>query len=343
MQKEQVLLKFINIFLANKKINLIYKITELFISKNYLFDINNSSLFTDDLVKEIDVEFPFFYDLHVKIQNTKNYMITMMITFIPKLNDKFHKYKLSIDKEVACVSCEIIKQKNSNICACLRDNNIRKKAREQDETINCICGLLQYRDQDEVTHTSFGDGKLRGSFYFKEPHVLYDFILNSEHKQKYLFVEKRTDITQAYFDLDFKCEILQKDKDKDKDKFNELKSHIIDNICKVLDNFNYVYCDKTIGDGLHLYFPKVMVTKKRLINITKQITDLLTEINIFNFADKIYETIIDKSACNNGLVLLFQEKNGSYYKINREKSTYYPIPDDLIQQLTLCSLRTNIL
>jgi hypothetical protein len=206
----------------------------------------------------------------------------------------------------------------------------------------CICGLLQYRNSKPTTHTSYGDYKLKGKFSFPDVKILYDFILNSPFKNKYLFVERRTERTIAYFDFDFKLDKHGLSKYLPDTRINELTDHIIILICSVLGTNEYIYVDKTIGYGVHLYFPNVILSEKELTDCVTIITKQLVKTNILDLpqpiANKLYKIVLDKQACHNGLAFMFQDKNGAHYKINMEKSTYKGIPDSQMEQLMLCTL-----
>lgn len=196
-----------------------------------------------------------------------------------------------------------------------------------------------------ITHTSFGDGKFKGKFCFPDPEILYRFILNSDYRSKYLFVEYRTEKTIAYFDIDFKLQKHGLEKYLPEERIEEFANYIIAKICDELGDDQYVYSDKTYGQGLHLYFPRTIVTKKELMNHMDNIVKIVIRENMMGWTtvddipSRICKYVLDKSACNNGVALMFQEKNGSYYKINMEKSTYREIPDDPMSQLKLCQLR----
>jgi len=342
MSKVETLLNFINAFLKGNKLEPIKNLASFSIAKSYLTNKNNVTFFNEQILNEMNQYFPTFSTLHASNLNSPAYMLTILTKLIQNLNNNFNKYKFCVNGEICTISHEQFKPKVHTMCSCLRDAERRKLSREHNETVNCVCGLFQYKNKDETTHMSYN--KLTGSFYFPDPTILYDFIVNNKYKNEYIFVEKRTDTTQAYFDIDFKLENHNLAQYIPHDKMEELINHILKIICNVLQNSNYVYCDKTKGYGLHIYFPEVILSKKELGDHTKKVTNDLIENDILNLPKKdninkkVYKFIVD-DICNSGLALLFQEKNGAYYKINFEKSTYPNIPKDPIEQLMLCALR----
>ncbi len=346
MEQIDFVLKFLNIFLTGNKLTNIDNINSFVVNKSLLINKNNVSLFSVDQIDEMSAKFLEFRTLYNENVNNAAFMIVAINYLIQSLNDSKNFYKFVTNKiihtnETNCtIDHKIIKSKIHDICACLRDSNVRKDARKFDATISCICGLFSYRDKPIITHTSFGINKLKGGFEFVDPNVLYNFIINSEHKTKYLFAENRTKTTQAYFDIDFKSKNC--DKEFTFEIVELMTQHIIENICKVLKNQNYIYVDKTFGYGVHLYFPEIICTKKQLIEYTQNIINKMITENILKLTDdkiNTYKYILDICACNNGFILLFQDKNGTHYKINKEKSQYTNIPDDPTEQLKLCSLR----
>ena len=298
-------------------------------------------LFTEEQIKELSSTFEKFKENHNKAISSASYMISTISCLTRSLSSAYDVYMFHV-KDTCTIEHKVLKRKTRNVCSCLFDNEVRKKARELDETVVCICGLFQYKDKPEITHMSYGD--VKGTFEFLDPDVLYNFILANANKIKYLFVEKRTNMTQAYFDLDFKLEKHGLKNYLPDEKIAELTSHIIKCICDVLHDDKYIYADKTIGYGVHLYFPNSIISRKELIEYINKITQKLVDENIFAWGEKVvlnvYKCILDSQACNNGLCLLYQEKNGAYYKINNSMSTYDKIPENKVEQFRLCSLRT---
>ena len=339
--KKTLVLNFLNLFLTANDLPKIDDIGSFSVPKSLLINTSNAALFTHEQIEELSLNFEKFRDVHDKSSSNMSYMIAIIGCLTRALNNAYNSYMFSV-KDICTIEHKIIKQKTRNVCGCLFNNEVRRKARELDETVVCICGLFQYKDKPNMTHLSYGD--VKGNFEFLDPDILYNFILtNNTHNVKYLFVEKRTSLTQAYFDLDFK---LEKHGLKDylpEEKIQELTSHIIECICEILHDKSYIYADKTIGYGVHLYFPNLVISKKQLVEHTNNIMQKLIDKNIFGWDGKIvsniYKHILDQQACNNGLCLLYQDKNGTHYKINKDMSTYEKIPEDKLEQFKLCSLR----
>lgn len=364
MDKKTILLKFLNKILFLNNLPEVLELEKFDIEKKLLFvsDVSNISntcntqqiIFSPDIVNELSQNFVCFESVYEKSKNSQNCVLAVLTKALAELSDKTKLYKLSfVSDRVEIIYEQLKKEYKQTICACLRSSELRKKTRELDPTAVCICGLFEYRNtvtSNTITHMSYGDGKLKGSFNFPDPLILYNFILHSEHKDKYLFVEARTELTQAYFDFDFKLDkhgLSQYLDESDTNKFNDLLKYIMDKICEELGDYQYIYSDKTIGNGVHIYFPNKIVTKKELIDHTQRIHNQLIKENFLNLPKseninrRVYELILDKNVCHNGLCLMYQNKNNSHYKINIEKSTYPNIPTDKLEQLILCQLRIN--
>ncbi len=336
-----LVLKFLNVFLVGNGLAPIPEIESFQVPKSTLMSESNVALYSSDQIEELSSTFDKFRVIHEKSCRNSSYMIAVIGCLIRAIDSARDSYTFNV-KDVCTITHTVQKPKIYDICNCLYNKELRRKVREVDETCKCACGLFQYKNKPDITHTSYGD--IKGNFEFVDPTILYRFILENNGKFGYIFVEKRTEFTQGFFDLDFK---LEKHGLKDylpEDKIPELTAHILRRICETMGDDKYVYADKTTGYGVHLYFPNSIISKKELIDRTGRIMQTLITDNIYGWdaslVSKIYKFILDKMACNNGLCLMYQDKNGAHYKINRELSTYEPIPDDKIEQLKLCALRT---
>jgi len=343
---KSALLSFINTFLESQSLPPINDIMTFSVNKTLLLKPESSTIFSDEQFDKLATYFYQTKKIHAKYNKTDSYMITMLTYLVRMLSDNTNKYKFNYD-DVCTISHTIIDPEaplqKDDMCACLRNAEIRHEVRKVDKTIMCICGLLPYRNNKPTTHTSYGDYKIKGNFSFPDMKILYDFILNSSFKDKYLFVERRTEQTMAYFDFDFKLDKHGLSKYLPDARINELTDYIIRLICSALGTNEYIYVDKTVGYGVHLYFPKIILFKKELIDCVEKVTTQLIETNILDLpqhvANKLYKIVLDKQACHNGLSFMFQNKNGAHYKINMDKSTYAAIPDSQMEQLVLCTLR----
>lgn len=341
---ETIFLSYLNELNNYYNLEQIDSICDFKINKSICLNNNNGLIFTNEIIELMSNTFNDFADVHNEYKNEKAYIIKIIQKILPILNNDIFEYSFNI-QDVCTISKTNIQKKIHSICVCIRNNELRKKLRETNPNVTCICGLFEYRDKPNRTHTSYGEYK--GNFTFENPDILYNYILNGNFERKYLFLEYKTQITQAFVDLDFKYEkqeILRNYLPEE--KLSELINYILNVICGVMNDINYLFVDKNIGYGIHLYFPNKLVTKNELISIIRQIQNKLINENYLNLPNQIvrkfYKLILDDCACHSGLVLPFQYKNRSFYKINKEKSTYLPIPDDKIKQLKLCSLRHNV-
>lgn len=339
---EHPVLKFFNIFLIKNGLHPISDVTEFIVDKDLLLDEGNATLYLDEFITELEKKCDGIHQIHLQNLRQRGYMLKMIGFIVRCISNDECKYRFVVG-DTCKVVCDRIKPKKQTICACLRNAELRKQVRSRDETINCVCGLFEYRNSFPITHRSYGDGRLHGQFSFTDLNVLYDFILNSRWKDKYFFVESPRSTCQAFFDLDYKFEKYGLKEHVPDEQVGLIEANILSKICEVLENREYIYSDKTIGLGVHLYFPNVIVDKKRLAKLTARIKQELISENAFGFSSdvvgKIYNAIVDDNVCNSGLALMFQVKDdGSYYMINVEKSTFPSIPDDKLEQLKLCTL-----
>lgn len=345
--KKEILTEFLNVFLQHHGLDPICEPVQFSVDKSFLLKRGNGEIFSEPVLSSMSRTFDCFKELHDENYKKMAYLIIVLQTLVQTLSDLENIYKFNT-KETCTITCtkNIVKIKLPDMCACLRNTEVRRDAREKDPECVCVCRLFAYRDQRQISHMSYGDDKIKGGFYFPDSDIVHQFILTGEFRSKYLFVEQKTETFQAYFDLDFKLHKHGLGSYLLDDRIEEVTRHIVCTICEELQNSSYVYCDKTLGQGVHLYFPNSVLNKKKLTEHVQNVTTKLEKINILGLSKKdnvlrrVYKLILDKCACHNGLALLFQEKaNGSHYKINLEKSTYPNIPSDPIEQLRLTSLR----
>ena len=127
------------------------------------------------------------------------------------------------------------------------------------------------------------------------------------------------------------------------DIVNEVIQNINKTLKKIFTNpdISFVYCDKNIDKGVHLYYPNIIVD----VNIHQYIyNDVLVQLlnkNKFQLTGENWKNIFD--ACitiANGLRLPYFYKDSTYYKINNDKSTH-DIPLTKYEKIKLCSIRTE--
>src|ERR1700744_2197379 len=93
-------------------------------------------------------------------------------------------------------------------------------------------------------------------------------------------------------------------------------------------------------DGIHLYFPNIISNNKTSILLAHELVNLLYNNDKWGLSKEIYNKIVDTSVfTKNGLRMLFQIIDGSFYKINTKKSTYLIQNDSKIDHLRITSLK----
>lgn len=332
------ILNVLNIFNDYHKLPLIELINQFQSPKNlFINKINRHILISNDFWNNL-ILIDGFIKFDKQYINNYSYMSAIIKFLVDKANDKICTYNISCIDDIFKIKYCI--NRANTICVCLYDNKIRKTYHKIDPVMTCICGLFNYANKDIITHNSYGKTKHNASFNFENENILFDFIINSkyENKNKYYWVTTPSQYFQLYFDLDFKAQNVI-------NVLSEIsRDHIVELIIEVLSlmlyplnsNIQYIYADKTNSKlGVHLYFPNIIVDKQIAIKITNDLIDKLCKLR---FSNDVWKYIIDVKAIANGLSLLFQESNESYYKINCDKSTHYTPPLQ-IDQLKLTSLR----
>ena len=208
------------------------------------------------------------------------------------------------------------------------------------------------KDQEIQTHFSYG--LLKGIFNISD--VLLKSICKQFYFINYGLVEKKTDFYKLMFDFDF----------KEKHKYyhlyshisNEIVNHLIDIINQTLllvfvtPDLHYIYCDKNIGKGIHLYYPNIIVTQQIHSYIFNLSFNKIVELDLFKLEhsrDCWYDIFDDCVFKNVGLRLPYFTVNGGYYKFNEFKSTYNIFilndfdNDDKYEIIKNCSIRTILL
>lgn len=199
---------------------------------------------------------------------------------------------------------------------------------------------------------SYGNNVNKGIFYFKKGTIL-DKICDSKQFEyfliNYCFVEKKPEHYKLIFDVDFKE--TDENYNKYSDKLKEITELITDKIELALKivfkepNTKFIYCDKNKGQGVHLYYPDIVVNKIVHIEIYNILLKFLLKDKTFDFDENIWSKIVDVCTSKaNGLRLPYFAIDGKYYKQNKKRSTYnieefdgYPNKN----VLELCLIRTN--
>ena len=203
-----------------------------------------------------------------------------------------------------------------------------------------------YRIKNSGTATHLSYGLIKGCYQLP-PESSHNIILEIISDKNYALIEKRTDFFKLFWDLDLKQDIIKELGDTDLSQFiafliNQIIYAIKYYIDLDSDELEYIYCDKDSGNGVHLYFPKIIVNSAHALVIRNKLLELCPSETYPDITQELYHKIIDESVFkSNGIRLIHQTYNGAYYRINRERSTYRRIPKDLLEQLELTSIRTK--
>lgn len=155
-------------------------------------------------------------------------------------------------------------------------------------------------------------------------------------KLEYVFRENKTPYYVLMFDLDFKELFEGVDN-------NVIIKDIINVIDKCLKEFivnpttNYVYANKNKGEGVHLYYPNIIVDSVLHMKIYNKCCEYLSNKSYHHIVKKI----LDESVCKNSSIRLFYNVfKGSYYYPNYELSTY-KFNKDMNKHFDLCFINTD--
>ena len=108
--------------------------------------------------------------------------------------------------------------------------------------------------------------------------------------------------------------------------------NILREVLSTSASFDYIYSDKNIGPGVHLYFPNIIVTRGQHKIICQRLRFELAKIQ------PEFHSVIDLTA-QSGLKLLYQ--GTEYYKINFDKSDYLFEGSDLLSQFRATCIRAT--
>ena len=204
--------------------------------------------------------------------------------------------------------------------------------------------ISDYYKKNNNDATVFSYGKRKGN-YDISPETLASLSMKKDIIQNFAFVERKTTMYKLIFDLDYKD-------GKDitnfyKGKENNITDYILKNILIVLEqifekpDIRYIYADKIKTQGIHLYFPYIIVDSDLHSYIIKELSILSIKNDPFSIPLNVWKIIIDESVGKkNGLRLLYYVKDDDYYKCNPDKSTI----DNTISRrklLLLSFIRTN--
>lgn len=191
------------------------------------------------------------------------------------------------------------------------------------------------------THTSYGRNV--GSFEM-DTCTVSTIIIQNNFLSNYAIAEKLSPYFKLIWDIDLGKQDVQ--------SYNIDGSYIIDKINLAIayygeidigdSELEYIYCDKSDETyGIHLYYPNIILDKIDARVIRWRAIEFIKNDNKFELPDEVIESVLDNSIYDGQIRLIHQWKNGSYYKINKDKSTYKNIPGDIKSQIELTSVRTN--
>lgn len=201
---------------------------------------------------------------------------------------------------------------------------------------------LTYVPKEKATHLSYGFKK--GNYIITDKNL--KTICESDYYFKnFCLVEVKTPFYVLMFDFDFHSN--HENSIEYANNADLIVNHTIDHINSVLKktfhnpNISYVYSDKNVDKGVHLYYPNIIINKTVHQYIYNTVLDILIKKNKYKLNDEDWKNIFDCCITkSNGLRFPFFYKDGTYYKINENKSTH-DIPESKYEKVKLCCIRSN--
>ena len=187
-------------------------------------------------------------------------------------------------------------------------------------------------------------GIIKGKFKASEETIKY-YALNDNLNKTYCLVPYKTEFYKLIWDFDFKiekCKGLEKLKNEYDNIVNYIIEKIIMHIKILIDNpdIRYVYVKKNIGDGVHLYFPNIIVNKSFHSFLFNNIKNTLVKDKKYPF--NIIEHVFDACVSNsNGLRFFYFVYNDAYYYPVKNKSTYDFDENNKEEHFKLSFINTN--
>lgn len=204
--------------------------------------------------------------------------------------------------------------------------------------------FLQYVPDKNISKPDVVSYGIKKGSYLTNEYTLTKYALDKNYNSIYCFVPIKTEFYTLIWDLDFKidkCLLLN----QYVNQFNFFIQFIISSIIQTINNIfinpntEYIYCDKNIGYGIHLYFPNIIVNKfihSYIYNITK---DNMIKKNIIPI--ELINHILDPCVSNsNGLRLFYYFYNNTFYKPNQELSTFI-FDEKPENHFKFCLINTN--
>lgn len=203
---------------------------------------------------------------------------------------------------------------------------------------------LNYVQKENATHVSYGSKK--GNFILDDQ-ILKLLSESDYYLKNFCFVEIKTLYYVLMFDFDFHSthtNAIEYCKLSD-----EIVNEVVFNINKILKKIfvkpdvSYVYCDKNIDKGVHLYYPNIVVNEHIHQYIYNDVLIELIGKNKFNLSGENWKNIFDACITKaNGLRFPYFYKDSTYYKINETLSTF-DIPLTRYEKIKLCCIRTDLI
>ena len=203
-------------------------------------------------------------------------------------------------------------------------------------------GMNAYRCDSE-TATCWSYGLKRGNFNMT-PAELSKMVEDQTFLKMYAIVEKKTPFYKLMFDIDLKPDKGYSSAIEGQEE--EIGDHVVSKIDAIVNatigdvDLSYVYCDKSSGHGIHLYYPEVIVDEKLHGYLLDQANAECRKDNPFDLGDHWDKIIDELMAKGMALRLPYFYKDGSYYKVNASRSTY-TVPEDMTEQIELCMVRSD--
>ena len=205
--------------------------------------------------------------------------------------------------------------------------------------ISYLKNLNEFRSKTD--YNMFSSGIQKGCFNIPED-VLYEIVKRPHFLKQYTLTEKKTPFYRLMFDLDFKDNYSKYVLDN-----HDMISYVIcENLVKILGDIfvfvddRYIFCRKNHGNGVHLYFPNIIVDCKLHEIIWNILYKKCAESNK-NISEKEWLDIIDNSVtAGNNVRLPYFYKGDKCYMPSWVNSTYTKLNDEA-DVLKVCLTRTN--
>lgn len=201
---------------------------------------------------------------------------------------------------------------------------------------------LKYVKNDETPDVvSYGIKK--GSF-LTNSNTLLKYAMDDNYNKMYCFVPIKTQFYNLMWDFDFKIakhKILNEYLEYYEQIIHYIIMYINETINETFENpcIEYIYADKNIGLGIHLYYPNIIVDKNTHSYLFSKILNKIKTNNKYPF--EIIKLVFD--ACvskTNGLRLFYYEYDKSFYKPNKELSTFI-FDDNPQNHFKYCLINTD--